>query len=241
MTTLTLLDNITDELNPVSEPVRLTPHLGRNMFTVSIKMDEFIGRISIEASLVGEPDDNDWFRVKIQDLYKPDFANDVRHASLSGNINTNIIINDLSSDDWYAVSPGMVIQHGIHNTEWNIINGLDLKEVVPQSIESSIKELEKNSIVIPLANSNKFWGISRTVDNELLVYSSDKFSNFNPFSIYKIASYGRDRDGFEYLRYDDTSKLIGTVGFNFTGNYAWLRASIDENYSGVVSKILVLC
>ena len=241
-TTLTLLNNINDDLNPTGDPVRLSSHLGRNMFTVSIRMNNFIGNISIEASLDANPEDDDWFRVKLQDIYQPDFANNVRQSIVSSGTETNIVIDELSRNDWYAVSPGEITSLGIHTTEWNIINGFDLSELDPQTVSSSTQDLINNSIVIPLGNSgNNFWGIARTADNELLIYSDNGPTNFNPFSIYKIVSDGTDQTGTEYLRYDSYNNITGTVGYNFVGNYLWLRSSIKDNTSGSVKKILVLC
>lgn len=72
---ISLLQNTADARAVVGEPIRVDEgygHSGR-VYTIAVHVSNFLGTVHIEAALVGEPADTDWFAVVAPiDFPRPD-------------------------------------------------------------------------------------------------------------------------------------------------------------------------
>lgn len=79
----------TTETFIISDKKRAAGYYGYSsgLHTISISINDFIGRIYIQGSLVDNPTENDWFNIKVNDDDYIEYNNITKTDSYSFNIN----------------------------------------------------------------------------------------------------------------------------------------------------------
>ncbi len=86
--TVVLLENTNTDFEKVGPAVPADGWYGHvdGLYTLAIYLDNFIGRIVIEGSIVSEPSENDWFPIKIDKCKYLEFPRNPTAPTGHGNI-----------------------------------------------------------------------------------------------------------------------------------------------------------